>query len=60
MAAYMGRDVSKLKNKGGKWKYVGLPFVLLSSLRAVIRVVDIRVPHPNHRVGPGLQRSCAF
>ncbi|XPS78056.1 DNA-3-methyladenine glycosylase II [Ascochyta lentis] len=22
MAAYMGRDVSKLKNKGGKWKYM--------------------------------------
>lgn len=22
MAAYIGRDVSKLKNKGGKWKYV--------------------------------------
>lgn len=22
MAAYMGRDVAKLKNKGGKWKYM--------------------------------------
>lgn len=22
MAAYMGRDVSKLKAKGGKWKYM--------------------------------------
>jgi hypothetical protein len=22
MATYMGRDTSKLKNKGGKWKYV--------------------------------------
>ena len=22
MATYMGRDVSKLKGKGGKWKYM--------------------------------------
>lgn len=22
MAAYMGRDVAKLRNKGGKWKYM--------------------------------------
>lgn len=22
MAAYAGRDVGKLKNKGGKWKYM--------------------------------------
>jgi DNA-3-methyladenine glycosylase II len=22
MATYMGRDVSKLKSKGGKWKYM--------------------------------------
>jgi hypothetical protein len=22
MAVYAGRDVNKLKNKGGKWKYV--------------------------------------
>lgn len=22
MAVYMGRDVGKLKNKGGKWKYM--------------------------------------
>jgi hypothetical protein len=25
MATYMGRDTSKLKNKGGKWKYVSSP-----------------------------------
>jgi hypothetical protein len=25
MATYMGRDTSKLKNKGGKWKYVISP-----------------------------------
>jgi hypothetical protein len=25
MATYIGRDTSKLKNKGGKWKYVPLP-----------------------------------
>jgi len=30
MAAYMGRDVSKLKNKGGKWKYVPPPRLDLS------------------------------
>jgi opacity protein-like surface antigen len=29
MAVYMGRDVSKLKNKGGKWKYV-VPLFFLS------------------------------
>ncbi|KAJ4994229.1 DNA-3-methyladenine glycosylase [Stagonosporopsis vannaccii] len=28
MAAYMGRDVSKLKNKGGKWKYMSEPEML--------------------------------
>ncbi|KAF3047277.1 3-methyladenine DNA glycosylase [Didymella keratinophila] len=28
MAAYMGRDVSKLKNKGGKWKYMTEPEML--------------------------------
>jgi len=22
MAAYLGKDVSKLRNKGGKWKYL--------------------------------------
>lgn len=22
MASYVGRDVAKLKNKGGKWKYM--------------------------------------
>lgn len=26
MAAYAGRDVAKLKSKGGKWKYVPSPF----------------------------------
>jgi hypothetical protein len=27
MATYMGRDTSKLKNKGGKWKYVIPPHI---------------------------------
>jgi hypothetical protein len=33
MAAYMGRDVSKLKTKGGKWKYVppSSTYLLLSA-----------------------------
>lgn len=31
MAAYVGRDVSKLKNKGGKWKYVPPSSPLFSS-----------------------------
>ena len=29
MAAYAGRDVAKLKSKGGKWKYVPSLFIRL-------------------------------
>lgn len=36
MAAYMGRDVSKLKNKGGKWKYVPRSYTLFT----LVGVVD--------------------
>jgi hypothetical protein len=41
MAAYMGRDVSKLKNKGGKWKYVPLPRLALSYCCLCITHTDL-------------------
>ena len=46
MAAYVGRDVAKLKSKGGKWKYV--PSLLPASIIHLIhsaschRVVRLR------------------
>lgn len=43
MAAYVGRDVSKLKNKGGKWKYVPPSFPLFTSYCPRSRETYLRV-----------------
>jgi hypothetical protein len=46
MAAYVGRDVAKLKSKGGKWKYVPsrLPVSIIHLIHSAAchRVVGLR------------------
>jgi hypothetical protein len=41
MAAYVGRDVAKLKSKGGKWKYVPsrLPVSIIHLIHSALPVI---------------------
>lgn len=48
MATYMGRDTSKLKNKGGKWKYMSEQEMLsIASKFSPYRCVDLRPRRPS-------------
>lgn len=55
MATYMGRDTSKLKAKGGKWKYVANPLHLSDRICARKIFIVALLVHPDDP--PGLRHS---